>query len=328
MFERFTEAARRTIFFGRWEALQRGSKSIETEHIALGALRDNWTTSNFLEGVVPDELSSELAAPIDVAGEIKTREDIPLSAESKRVLKYGAEEADVLGDRHIGNEHLLLGLLREQGSAAARALAKKGVRLETLRSQIQAIPREIRKANKPEAATRQRAAGIPEEYGAPRLLYNAATKTIIAEFQVPGPEPRKRLFLRPEDSVGYEPIGSPADDISYEDCVTCEKRPIIVFNVMSYENGSGWWTGVYKFDLVNRELSECVAKDGLTVPAPYTGGWVASILSLSDDGHSAYVKAGLEIRHENSAEMHYFIARLDLQKHNVEILSPLKHIFS
>ena len=41
MFERFTEKARRAIFFARYEASQYGSKIIETEHLLLGILRED-----------------------------------------------------------------------------------------------------------------------------------------------------------------------------------------------------------------------------------------------------------------------------------------------
>jgi ATP-dependent Clp protease ATP-binding subunit ClpC len=41
MFERYTEKARRVIFFARYEASQFGSPSIETEHLLLGLLRES-----------------------------------------------------------------------------------------------------------------------------------------------------------------------------------------------------------------------------------------------------------------------------------------------
>jgi ATP-dependent Clp protease ATP-binding subunit ClpC len=40
MFERYTERARRVLFFGRYEASQLGSVSIETEHLLLGLIRE------------------------------------------------------------------------------------------------------------------------------------------------------------------------------------------------------------------------------------------------------------------------------------------------
>ncbi len=41
MFERYTEKARRTIFFARYEASLFGSPYIETEHLLLGLLRED-----------------------------------------------------------------------------------------------------------------------------------------------------------------------------------------------------------------------------------------------------------------------------------------------
>ena len=41
MFERYTEKARRVIFFARYEASQFGSPYIETEHMLLGLLRED-----------------------------------------------------------------------------------------------------------------------------------------------------------------------------------------------------------------------------------------------------------------------------------------------
>jgi len=40
MFERYTERARRVLFFARYEATQMGSTSIETEHLLLGLIRE------------------------------------------------------------------------------------------------------------------------------------------------------------------------------------------------------------------------------------------------------------------------------------------------
>jgi ATP-dependent Clp protease ATP-binding subunit ClpC len=41
MFERYTENARRTIFFARHEASRFGSFCIESEHLLLGLLRED-----------------------------------------------------------------------------------------------------------------------------------------------------------------------------------------------------------------------------------------------------------------------------------------------
>ena len=46
MFERYTEKARRVIFFARYEASQFGSPYIETEHLLLGLLREDKQLAN------------------------------------------------------------------------------------------------------------------------------------------------------------------------------------------------------------------------------------------------------------------------------------------
>ena len=48
MFERYSETARRVIFFARYEASTYGSPYIETEHILLGVLREDRALLNQL----------------------------------------------------------------------------------------------------------------------------------------------------------------------------------------------------------------------------------------------------------------------------------------
>src|SRR5213596_1529744 len=61
---------------------------------------------------------------------------LPLAPETKRVLHYSHEESDRLQHRHIGTEHLLLGLLREERSMAAQILFERGLRLAAVRDEI------------------------------------------------------------------------------------------------------------------------------------------------------------------------------------------------
>ena len=121
MFERFTEKARRVIFFGRYEASQFGSPHIETEHLLLGILReDRQLTLRCLRSAVPFEsIRRDIEARTTTREKVSTSIDLPLSNESKRVLAYAADEADQLSHKHIGTEHLLLGLLREEKCLAA-----------------------------------------------------------------------------------------------------------------------------------------------------------------------------------------------------------------
>ena len=59
MFERYTERARRVLFFARYEASQLGSVSIETEHLLLGLIREGkgLTSRIFARSQVPSTRS-------------------------------------------------------------------------------------------------------------------------------------------------------------------------------------------------------------------------------------------------------------------------------
>ena len=138
MFERYTEKARRVIFFARYEASQYGSPYIETEHLLLGLLReDKALASRFLRSAsAVDSIRKQIEAHTTIREKVSTSVDLPLSHECKRVLAYAAEEAERLNHRHIGTEHLLLGLLREERCFAAELLHERGLRLSAVREEI------------------------------------------------------------------------------------------------------------------------------------------------------------------------------------------------
>ena len=96
MFERYTEKARRVIFFARYEASQFGSPYIETEHLLLGLLReDKALTNRFLRSHASVEsIRKQIEGHTTIREKVSTSVDLPLSNECKRVLAYAAEEAE------------------------------------------------------------------------------------------------------------------------------------------------------------------------------------------------------------------------------------------
>jgi ATP-dependent Clp protease ATP-binding subunit ClpC len=138
MFEKYTEKARRVIFFARYEASQFGSPYIETEHLLLGILReDKAVTNRFLRSHASVEsIRRQIEGHTTIREAVSTSVDLPISNECKRVLGYAAEEAEGLGHKHIGTEHVLLGLLREEKCFAAGLLTERGVRLPALREEL------------------------------------------------------------------------------------------------------------------------------------------------------------------------------------------------
>ncbi len=151
MFERYTEKARRVIFFARYEASQFGSPYIETEHLLLGLLReDKALTNRFLRSHASVEsIRKQIEGHTTIREKVSTSVDLPLSNECKRVLAYAAEEAERLSHKHIGTEHLLLGLLREEKCFAAEILSERGLRLPAIREELQRTTQE-----KPAAAAK------------------------------------------------------------------------------------------------------------------------------------------------------------------------------
>jgi ATP-dependent Clp protease ATP-binding subunit ClpC len=139
MFERYTEKARRVIFFARYEASQFGAPAIEPEHLLLGLMREDKTlTGRFFPRaqVSIESIRKEIEGRTLLREKISTSVELPLAPETKKVLAYAHEESDRLQNRHIGTEHLLLGLLREERSMAAEILYERGLRLNAVRDEI------------------------------------------------------------------------------------------------------------------------------------------------------------------------------------------------
>ncbi len=151
MFERYTEKARRVIFFARYEATQYGSPYIETEHLLLGLLREDKALANrFLRahGSI-ESIRKEIEQRITIRERISTSVEVPLSQECHRILKYAAEEADRLNHKHVGTEHLLLGILREEKCFGSELLQERGLRLSTLREEMARAAGEKVAVNRP-----------------------------------------------------------------------------------------------------------------------------------------------------------------------------------
>jgi uncharacterized protein YbbC (DUF1343 family) len=141
MFDRFTEKARRVIFLARYEASQTGTPQIDPVHLLLGILREDpqlmsrGSTNGRKGSSIRKAIESRSAHPKE---KIATSVELPLSLETKRILVYAHEESDSLQHRHIGTEHLLLGILREKGTMEAQVLLEHGLQVETLRADISA----------------------------------------------------------------------------------------------------------------------------------------------------------------------------------------------
>ncbi len=153
MWQRFTERARRVIFFAQEEATRLDENGVSTEHLLLGLVREtNSVAARVLErlGVSSEQVRSEIERQA-VRGEGRTGQDMQLTAQAKQVIDFAYDEARRLNNNYIGTDHLLLGVLREGENLAGRVLLSLGVDLERVRHEVMQLQDESEDANEVKA---------------------------------------------------------------------------------------------------------------------------------------------------------------------------------
>ena len=319
MFERYTEKARRTIFFGRYEASQFGSPYIESEHLLLGLLREDKSLAfTFLRSHdTVESIRRQVEEQTVIREKVSTSVDLPLSNECKHILAYATEEADKLSHKFVGTGHLFLGVLREHDCFAAKLLGERGIALEMAREQIGSNPTE-------QLGRSPKSPGLPAGYASHRLLYNSVAETLILElrassrFLLP-----TRLFVRHKDKDAYEQIGSPAEEVSYESPVTCESLPLVMFNSLKRGKMGADWEGVYSYNLNSKELKLCISPEHLRFSEAHGRLWIAELVSLSEDAQTVCVNIAVEKIVSGGGIIHYYLAKVDLRDQQVSLLSRL-----
>ena len=129
MWQRFTERARRVIFFAQEEANRLGENYVSTEHLLLGLVRENGSTAiRILQelGVSASQIRAEVERQIS-RGDGRVDEDMHLTPRAKRVIDLAYEVARDFDQNFVGTEHLLLGLIREGDGLAATVMSRLGV---------------------------------------------------------------------------------------------------------------------------------------------------------------------------------------------------------
>lgn len=136
LFPRFTEAARRTLFFSRYEAVSLGRLEILPEHVLLGVIRGaGAATRRMLEaaGIALDEARSTMAAANAPRDEIVEPVQVPFQAATRTLFAVAGDEADRLRHEKIATVHIVLALLRDTGIAASY-LTRRGMTLDAVRA--------------------------------------------------------------------------------------------------------------------------------------------------------------------------------------------------
>jgi ATP-dependent Clp protease ATP-binding subunit ClpC len=141
--ERFTQRARRVLSLAHQEAERARHNNIGTEHLLLGLMDE--------EGGVAGRVLRELGMSSDRVREIIERvaasegrfdpDKIELAPDTQQVLEYAVDEARRLGHHYIGTEHILLGLVRVEGTAM-EVLRRLGVTPDQIRRQTRRVLNE------------------------------------------------------------------------------------------------------------------------------------------------------------------------------------------
>ena len=141
MFEKFTDRARRVVVLAQEEARLLNHNAIGTEHLLLGIVHEG-------QGVAAQTLQAldiRLAAVRNAIereappGASPSAGTLSFSPRAKKSLENALRESLQLGHNYIGTEHMLLGLIRTDGSRAARVLTDLGATFDRVRAQVLAL---------------------------------------------------------------------------------------------------------------------------------------------------------------------------------------------
>jgi ATP-dependent Clp protease ATP-binding subunit ClpA len=155
MCERFTFRARKVMMLANHEAKRFRHEYIGTEHILLGLVKEgSGVAATVLKHLDVDlrKIRFEVEKLNQSGPEMVTIGRLPQTPRAKKAIEYAIAEARQLCHNHVGTEHLLLGLLREEEGCAAQVLMNFGLTLDTVRRSLSrgqrlaanASPRELR----------------------------------------------------------------------------------------------------------------------------------------------------------------------------------------
>ncbi len=138
MFGRFTENAQQIPTYAQQEALKLNHKHVGTEHLLLGLIREgSGIAAQALKslGLEIDNVSTEVNNTI-ANTELTSSSETGFTARAKKAIGYAIEEGYNLGHNYVGTEHILLGLLKEEGDLVAQVLKNLGVEPKNVRQEV------------------------------------------------------------------------------------------------------------------------------------------------------------------------------------------------
>jgi tetratricopeptide (TPR) repeat protein len=139
MFERYSENAKQSFVYARYEAKELRSPEINDAHVFLGLLRDSDLIAGVLGDVPVQEIRENILARLrgHTQSKLSAPNDLPLSEQAKQTLASATELANKSGSRYVGNAHVLFALLRSESSMVVEVLRRMSV-FDNIRSQLDA----------------------------------------------------------------------------------------------------------------------------------------------------------------------------------------------
>ncbi len=137
--QNFTPRAKHVLVLAQKEAERFNHDYVGTEHLLLGliALGEGVAVTVLKSmNLNLDKLRIEVEKVCGVGGPTKQKGLVPFTPRLKRVLIMAATEAKSMNYNFIGTEHLLLAMLREGESAAAKILANMKIDVEKVRKEV------------------------------------------------------------------------------------------------------------------------------------------------------------------------------------------------
>lgn len=128
-----TERASKALRAAQRKARETGARAVAVEHLLAGILEQH----DSIAVAAISALGLDVSRLHREAGRLVSAsesEPLPLSERLQSVVELAAKESKRVGERAVGTEHLLIAILREGDSLAARALQKLGVSADSLRS--------------------------------------------------------------------------------------------------------------------------------------------------------------------------------------------------
>ena len=136
MFHKFTERAQTVIMHAKEEAARLKHDYVGPEHLLLGLIKEGTGVAIAVLkqlGISIPKIKKDIEDSLSGGTDIILLEDLPFTPRAKKALELAIEEASRLSHNYVGTEHLLLGVIKEGESPAARLLSRLGVTLEKAR---------------------------------------------------------------------------------------------------------------------------------------------------------------------------------------------------